>query len=148
MGGGGTQARHLHSARAVPHSVHRPAQTQVRPSAAEPGDALLIPNLWWHDVESLESVNLSVNVGWCDAGDCAAGCSSTRRSAPTGERGGPIPSRATARYPRSSHRKESGKHGRAGDPVADPMHGRAARGGDRPTALGGARPRGGDAAGR
>lgn len=32
----------------------------------EPGDAVFIPNLWWHNVESLEAVNLSVNYWWFD----------------------------------------------------------------------------------
>lgn len=38
----------------------------------EPGDAIYIPNLWWHNVESLERVNLSVNYWWFDAIDWAA----------------------------------------------------------------------------
>ena len=33
----------------------------------EPGDAVYIPNLWWHNVESLEPLNLSVNYWWFDA---------------------------------------------------------------------------------
>lgn len=32
----------------------------------EPGDAVYIPNLWWHNVESLEAVNLSLNYWWFD----------------------------------------------------------------------------------
>jgi len=32
----------------------------------EPGDAIYIPNLWWHNVESLDPVNLSVNYWWVD----------------------------------------------------------------------------------
>jgi hypothetical protein len=32
----------------------------------EPGDAVFIPNLWWHNVESLEAVNVSVNYWWFD----------------------------------------------------------------------------------
>jgi hypothetical protein len=31
-----------------------------------PGDAVFIPNLWWHNVESLDPVNLSVNYWWLD----------------------------------------------------------------------------------
>jgi hypothetical protein len=33
----------------------------------EPGDAVYIPNLWWHNVEALDRVNLSVNYWWLDA---------------------------------------------------------------------------------
>jgi hypothetical protein len=33
----------------------------------EPGDAVFIPNLWWHNVESLEPLNLLVNYWWFDA---------------------------------------------------------------------------------
>ena len=35
----------------------------------EPGDAIFIPNLWWHNVEALEPLNLSVNFWWFDAID-------------------------------------------------------------------------------
>ncbi len=32
----------------------------------EPGDAVFIPNLWWHNVESLEPLNVSINYWWYD----------------------------------------------------------------------------------
>lgn len=38
----------------------------------EPGDAVFIPNLWWHNVESLDPLNLSMNFWWLDAADWAA----------------------------------------------------------------------------
>ena len=34
----------------------------------EAGDAVYIPNLWWHNVESFEPLNLSVNYWWLDCG--------------------------------------------------------------------------------
>jgi hypothetical protein len=37
----------------------------------EPGDAVYIPNLWWHNVESLDRVNLSVNYWWLDQPEVA-----------------------------------------------------------------------------
>lgn len=38
----------------------------------EPGDAVFIPALWWHNVESLERLNLSMNFWWCEPVDWAA----------------------------------------------------------------------------
>jgi hypothetical protein len=32
----------------------------------EPGDAVFIPNLWWHNVESLDPFNILVNYWWYD----------------------------------------------------------------------------------
>jgi hypothetical protein len=31
----------------------------------EPGDALFVPSMWWHHVESLSPFNLMVNYWWC-----------------------------------------------------------------------------------
>lgn len=33
----------------------------------EPGDAVFIPNMWWHNVESLDPVNLLVNYWWFES---------------------------------------------------------------------------------
>jgi hypothetical protein len=33
----------------------------------EPGDAVYIPNMWWHNVESLDPLNLLVNYWWFEA---------------------------------------------------------------------------------
>ena len=41
-----------------------------------PGDALYIPPLWWHHVESLESFNLLVNYWWHAAAGTAVGADS------------------------------------------------------------------------
>ncbi len=38
----------------------------------EPGDAVFVPSLWWHNVEALEPVNLSINFWWCEPADFAA----------------------------------------------------------------------------
>ena len=38
----------------------------------EPGDAIFIPSLWWHNVEALEPVNFSINFWWCEPSDFAA----------------------------------------------------------------------------
>jgi hypothetical protein len=32
----------------------------------EPGDAIFIPNLWWHNVEAFEPLNVSLNYWWFD----------------------------------------------------------------------------------
>lgn len=32
----------------------------------EPGDAVFIPNMWWHNVESLDGMNLLVNYWWSE----------------------------------------------------------------------------------
>jgi hypothetical protein len=32
----------------------------------EPGDAVFIPNLWWHNVESLDPFNILINYWWYD----------------------------------------------------------------------------------
>ncbi|HEV2703227.1 MAG TPA: cupin-like domain-containing protein [Steroidobacteraceae bacterium] len=36
-----------------------------------PGDAIFIPNHWWHNVESLDPVNLSVNYWWLEEAEKA-----------------------------------------------------------------------------
>ena len=41
-----------------------------------PGDAIFIPPLWWHHVESLEPFNLLVNYWWHAAGGAAIGAAS------------------------------------------------------------------------
>jgi hypothetical protein len=54
------------------------AQAMAVAETAElsPGDAVFIPNLWWHNVESLDPLNLLVNYWWFDAGRGVASPSS------------------------------------------------------------------------
>ncbi len=33
----------------------------------EPGDAIFIPSMWWHHVESLSAFNLLINYWWCNS---------------------------------------------------------------------------------
>jgi hypothetical protein len=50
----------------------REALAQAQVAELGPGDAIFIPALWWHHVESLESFNVLVNYWWHDtAGDGA-----------------------------------------------------------------------------
>jgi len=41
------------------------AMASARVAEMEPGDALFVPSMWWHHVESLSSFNLMVNYWWC-----------------------------------------------------------------------------------
>lgn len=43
------------------------ALESAREAVLEPGDAIYIPILWWHGVESLEPLNVLVNYWWNDA---------------------------------------------------------------------------------
>ena len=40
--------------------------TQAFSAELQPGDAIFIPSLWWHQVESLSAVNGLVNYWWTD----------------------------------------------------------------------------------
>ena len=42
----------------------RRALREARMAELEPGDAILIPSMWWHYVESLDSFNVLVNYWW------------------------------------------------------------------------------------
>lgn len=44
------------------------ALESAREAILEPGDAIFIPILWWHCVESLDPLNILVNYWWDDAG--------------------------------------------------------------------------------
>jgi hypothetical protein len=54
----------------------RAALTAAVSADLGPGDALYIPPLWWHHVESLESFNLLVNYWWHAAPGTAVGADS------------------------------------------------------------------------
>ena len=43
---------------------YREALASAQTAELEPGDAIYIPALWWHQVESLEKVNALVNYWW------------------------------------------------------------------------------------
>ncbi|GAA0551109.1 hypothetical protein FHS83_001324 [Rhizomicrobium palustre] len=43
---------------------YREALKVAQAAELEPGDAIFIPNMWWHNVESLDRVNLLVNYWW------------------------------------------------------------------------------------
>jgi len=40
------------------------AEAAAQQAILEPGDAVYIPALWWHGVESLEGLNILVNYWW------------------------------------------------------------------------------------
>jgi len=45
---------------------YREAEAQALTATLEPGDAIYIPTLWWHGVESLDPINVMVNTWWRD----------------------------------------------------------------------------------
>jgi len=45
----------------------RQALESAQEATLTPGDAIYIPILWWHGVESLDSMNILVNYWWNDA---------------------------------------------------------------------------------
>ncbi len=45
----------------------RDALAAARSAELEPGDAIYIPTLWWHNIEALSPFNLLVNYWWDDA---------------------------------------------------------------------------------
>jgi len=46
----------------------RAALAQARSAELGPGDAMFIPPLWWHNVESLDALNVLVNYWWHASG--------------------------------------------------------------------------------
>jgi len=50
----------------------RDALAAAQIAELEPGDALYIPALWWHQVEALSDLNVLVNYWWEDSPDMAA----------------------------------------------------------------------------
>jgi hypothetical protein len=76
----------------------REALAHARVAELEPGDALYIPALWWHHVESLSSCNILVNYWWhpvvgeavgaSSVSDCLLHCILTMRRMPLETRSG------------------------------------------------------------
>ena len=54
-------ARHPQFAEAIRHA---------KTASLQPGDALFIPSMWWHHVESLASFNLLINYWWLSSPAC------------------------------------------------------------------------------
>ncbi len=50
----------------------REALDHAQSAELEPGDAIYIPSLWWHQVDALSPFNLLVNYWWSDSPDQAA----------------------------------------------------------------------------
>ena len=48
------------------HPRFAEAAKHAKTALLKPGDALFIPSMWWHHVESLATFNLLVNYWWCD----------------------------------------------------------------------------------
>lgn len=46
------------------HPKYKIAQANAVVAELDPGDALLIPSLWWHAVEGIEQVNVLINYWW------------------------------------------------------------------------------------
>jgi hypothetical protein len=44
------------------------AQAQMQVAVLEPGDAIFIPSMWWHDVKALGAFNVLVNYWWGQKG--------------------------------------------------------------------------------
>ena len=47
------------------HPRFREAQRHARSAVLHPGDAIRIPSMWWHHIESLNGFNLLINYWWC-----------------------------------------------------------------------------------
>jgi hypothetical protein len=58
----------LHSPDFARFPRFREALAHARSAELAPGDALFIPPLWWHNVESLDSLNVLVNYWWHASG--------------------------------------------------------------------------------
>jgi hypothetical protein len=58
----------LHAADFERFPQFRAALAQARAAELGPGDALFIPPLWWHNVESLDPLNVLVNFWWHASG--------------------------------------------------------------------------------
>ena len=49
------------------HPRFAAAMQQAQTAFLKPGDAIFIPSMWWHHIESLSDFNLLVNYWWCNS---------------------------------------------------------------------------------
>ncbi len=49
------------------HPRFAEAMRHARTALLKPGDAIFVPSMWWHHIESLAAFNLLVNYWWCSS---------------------------------------------------------------------------------
>lgn len=64
IAGRATSLVDFHDPDHVRYPRFRDAVSHAQVAELEPGDALVLPSMWWHHVESMESLNILVNYWW------------------------------------------------------------------------------------